>query len=415
MMKEYRRWQIENARQALEIMRVVSISGARQSGKTTLTKQIIDDIGKEDTPYRSLDRLEHLRAAHDHPTDFIDNSGGMLVIDEIQKAPLLMSEIKVAVDNDDRAGQYLITGSANIATLSTINDSLAGRIEHIRLRPLTMGEILGNKPSFLECAFKGKFKRQIKGYDKDKIIDIAFCGGYPEVVKLNDTKSRKRWHRNYLNSLIKRDLVAIEKIRRLDVIQKLTKALFSWSGNYMDKSKMGANLEVSRPTLDAYINALSLLFIFEQVPSWGFSDYEPIKRKSKIFATDSGLMTSILNWERDEMTIDSDKPGKLIETLVFQELSAQIDLDQDYALSQYRDKKGHEIDFLIEKENAGVVGIEVKASKNFSQADFAPLLWFKNNKIKDNTPFRGIVLYTGEETLSLGDGMLAVPIAALWV
>ena len=86
----------------------------------------------------------------------------------------------------------------------------------------------------------------------------------------------------------------------------------------------------------------------------------------------------------------------------------------DYSLYQYRDTKKREIDFLVEKEGEGIIGIEVKASSSISRADFAPQIWFKENIIKDKSPYRGIVLYTGENTLSFGDGMIAVPFAALW-
>jgi predicted AAA+ superfamily ATPase len=337
-----------------------------------------------------------------------------MVIDEIQKVPYLLSEIKLAVDKNNRPGQYLITGSANLQTLATINDSLAGRIKHIRLRPLTVGEILKNKPTFLERAFRGNFPVQIKGYDKDAIFDFAFRGGYPEAVRIKNTKERKEWHRDYINNLINKDLYDIEKIRRLDTISDLVKILAGWSGKFMDKAKIGSTLEISKPTFDIYINALISLFIFERVPPWTKTDYGLAGKKSKIYATDTGLMASLLNWKREDLYLDSDKSGKLMETLVFQEIAAQIDLDSDYSLYQYRDTKKREVDFLIEKEDEGLVGIEVKASRRVSIEDFAPQIWFKENIIKNKTPYHGMVLYTGEDTLSFGNGMLAVPAAALF-
>jgi predicted AAA+ superfamily ATPase len=410
MGREYIRWQTEKTRKALKSRRVIAVSGARQTGKTTLSKQIIKDKGV----YRSLDSEELLKLAKFDPNSFIKNKQGTMVIDEVQKVPSLLSEIKIAVDNNNRPGQYLLTGSANIQSLSTINDSLAGRISHIRLRPLTVGEILGKKPRFLEMAFKGDFPVQIKGFDKDTILDFAFRGGYPEVLRLKSDKERADWHLDYIDSLIKGDLQDIENIRRHDVVRDLIPILFGWSGKFMDKSRIGSGLEVSRQTLDIYINALILMFLFERVPSWIKSDYEIVKRKSKIYATDSGLMASILKWRREDLQLDSDKTGKLIETFVFQELSAQIDLDRDYFLTHYRDTKKREIDFIISKGDEGVVGIEVKSSKSFTQDDFSSLKWFKENIIKEKTAFRGIVLHTGIDTLHFGKDMLAVPMAALW-
>jgi len=411
MNHEYSRWQVKKTQKALENRRVAAISGARQTGKTTLTKQVINKNGI----YRSLDNSALLKAANDDPNEFVKNpASNTMVIDEIQKVPQLMSEIKLAVDKDNRTGQYLITGSTNLQSIAKIDDSLAGRIKHIRLRPLTVGEISGKKPEFLQLLFDGEFPVQIKGYDKDTIFDLAFCGGYPEALRLNDPKDRKEWHKDYLESILKKDLIDIVNIRQLDVIRDLTKILAGWSSKYMDKSKITTSFEVTRPTLEIYINALELLFIFERVLPWVKTDYDLVGKKSKIYMTDTGLMTSLLNWKREDVKLNPDKSGKLMETFVFQELAAQIDLDSDYSLYQYRDTKKREIDFLIEKENESLAGIEVKSSRSISREDFSALIWFRDNLAK-NKPFKGIILYSGEDTLSFGGNMYAVPIAALWM
>jgi predicted AAA+ superfamily ATPase len=409
--REYKRWQVENAQKALKNRRVVSISGARQTGKTTITKQII-----KNGIFRTLDNTALLRAAKRDPNEFVKIQSGKttMVIDEIQKIPALLSEIKLAVDKNNRCGQYLITGSANIQTIASIDDSLAGRIKHIRLRPLSTGEILQKEPLFLKRAFSGKFPIQINGYNKDAIFDLAFRGGYPEVLRIKDIKERRKWHKDYLDSLIKKDLNDVEKIRRLDTVRDLVKILAAWSGKYMDKNKITSSLEISRPTLDIYSNALESLFIFERVMPWIKTDYELAGKRAKIYMTDTGLMSSLLSWKRNDLVLNPDKSGKLIETFVFQELSAQIDLENDCSLYQYRDAKKREIDFLVEKEGEGLIGIEVKASSSVSAEDFSSLLWFRNNLVKGKMPYKGFVMYTGEDTLSFKDGMWAVPIAALW-
>ena len=107
--------------------------------------------------------------------------------------------------------------------------------------------------------------------------------------------------------------------------------------------------------------------------------------------------------------------GKLMETFIFQELAAHVGLDRDYNLYQYRDYKKHEVDFLIERDDGAMVGIEVKAGHSVSREDFTPQIWFRENIIKGKTPYNAIVLYSGEDTLSFGDGLLAVPTASLWM
>ena len=188
----------------------------------------------------------------------------------------------------------------------------------------------------------------------------------------------------------------------------------------MDNAKIGTKMSVTKQTLETYINALEKMFIFEKVPPWIKTDYEYIGRKPKLYATDTGLMAAILGWKQADVlnssdTADTDRAGKLMETFVFQELSAQIDVGHyDYSLRQYREYKQREIDFLIERADGAIVGVEVKASSRISKEDFAPQTWFRENIIKNRIPYRGIVLYTGQDTFSFGDGMHAVPIAALW-
>jgi predicted AAA+ superfamily ATPase len=404
------RWQVECAKEALKEHRVASISGARQTGKTTLAKQVAGKNGV----FRSLDSKAMIAAAKEEPSEFIKNDKGTMIIDEIQKVPQLMNEIKLAVDENRRMGQYLLTGSANIQTVATISDSLAGRITHIRLRPFTIGEMLGKKPDFLKRAFSKDFPIQIRGYDKAKIFDLAFRGGYPEATQKQSEKSRRKWHNDYIDDLINRDLKDIENIKRLDALRSLIKILAGWSGKYMDFDKIGSSMELSRQTLKSYVNALETMFIFESVAPWLKTDYDIVGKKPKFYATDTGLMVSILNWKQDEALKDSDRAGKLMETFVFQELSAQIDLDKyAYSLYQYRDHKKREIDFIVERDDESLIGIEVKAGRNVSKEDFASQIWFRDN-IAKGREYIAYVLYSGEDKLAFGKDLIALPIAALW-
>jgi predicted AAA+ superfamily ATPase len=292
---------------------------------------------------------------------------------------------------------------------------MAGRIKRIRLRPLTVGEFLRRKPQFLERAFSANFPRKISGFDKEHIFDFAFCGGYPEAVKLNTQKDRKEWHKDYIDDLINRDLKDFMNIRRQNELRELVLILAGWSGKFMDMAKMGASMVLSKPTLATYISALESLYLFERVNPFVRTDYERVGKSVKYYANDTGFMTSVLGWKKDSILRDSDRSGKLMETFVFQELAAQIDLDSDYTLFQYRDYKQHEVDFLIERDDGAMVGIEVKSSHSVSKENFAPQIWFRENIIKGKKPYTALILYSGEDTLSFGAGLLAVPTAALWL
>lgn len=155
------------------------------------------------------------------------------------------------------------------------------------------------------------------------------------------------------------------------------------------------------------------LYLCERVPAWVRSDYDRIAKRDKFYITDTGLMSNLLEWHYDDVAFDADRYGKLIETFVFNELKAQIDLNYDYTLYQYRDRENREIDFIIEDSKGDMVGIEVKGGSRVSKDDFKHLKWFKENLVKDKK-FIGIILYSGENTLSFGEDLLAVPTASLW-
>ncbi|MCL2806134.1 MAG: ATP-binding protein [Treponema sp.] len=410
-MAEYSRWRAENVKEALKTRRVVVISGARQTGKTTLAKQITD----KNCIFRPLDVDAIYKSAVDDPTGFVKNDSGTMVIDEVQKVKKLITEIKYAVDNDNRPGQYLLTGSANLNSLPEITESMAGRIKNIRLRPLTQGEILRTPPAFLEKAFTMNFPKQITGYDKKMIFDLAFRGGFPEAVRLNTQKDRKEWHKDYISALLKNDLKDVANINRQNTLIDLISILAAWSGKFMDISPICSSLGLSRQTITSYMNALEALFLFDRVAPWIKTDYDRVGRSHKHYVSDTGFMTAMLGWKQEEILLDVDRCGKLMETFVFQELAAQTDLDSSYSLYQYRDREKREIDFLVERDDGSLLGIEVKASHSVSSQDFAHQKWFRENVLKGKKKFTGLVLYSGDQVLSFGENMLAVPIAALWL
>ena len=409
MAKEYARWQKSSVKHALKIWRVVVISGPRQSGKTTLVKQLF----KKNAGYRTLDDTELLNAALSDPLGFLKHGKGTMIIDEIQKAPKLLPAIKRIVDDNNDPGQFLITGSADIRSLPEVSESLAGRVANIRLKTFTAGEVLERPPAFFEKAFAQAWPIQITGCDKKTVIDLAFRGGYPETIRLS-AADRRSWHLKYVASLLERDLRDITNIRRHEVMADLLHVLAAWSGKLMDTAGICGKLAVSRPTLESYVNALVSMCLFERLGAWVRTDYEKVGRKGKLFAADTGLMASILNWRAEDVMLDSDKSGKVVETFVFNELAAQLGLRDGYKFYHYRDRDNREIDFIIENDRGVLLGVEVKAGSAVSKGDFKHMTWFKRSIVPDKK-FIGIVLYAGENVLPFGPDMYAVPIAALWI
>ena len=412
--KAYPRWQRERVAEALETRRVVLLEGPRQSGKTTLSETFV----REDAVYRSLDESTALKAALDDPQDFVRHGDELMVIDEIQRAPDLLLAIKMDVDRNQGYGRYLLTGSAHIQSLPTVRESLAGRVARITLRQLAMGEISGKPPDFITGAFRGEFStpgpRGDHAPGKKEYIDLAMQGGFPEAVRMGAGRRLRRWHADYLSALVDRDLRDIATIRRKDHLMKLVEVLAAWSSKEADIAKIGAKPALARGTVESYINALESMYLVERVRPWHSNDYNRIVKRDKIFMTDSGFMSSLLKWNSEDVRMDGDMNGKLIETFVFNQLSAILDAsEEDYELHYFRDNVGREVDLLVRNERGEIVGIEVKAGSSVNNSMFKHLDWFKR-ELAGGHAFKGVALYTGEQVLSFGEDRWAVPISSLW-
>lgn len=406
----YKRWQEASINKAIKTRRVILLSGIRQSGKTTLTRSLLAN----NTIYRTLDDVALLDAARNDPKTFVERNGQMMLIDEVQRVPELLLAIKQAVDQDNQPGQYLLTGSSNIQSLSHAKDSLAGRIKNVRLRTLTVGEILGKQPNFLHSAFNNSFPNTRVQHSQKEILELALRGGFPELIAL-EKKEHRAWHRDYIDSIMNRDLQDLASIRNITSMRDLISVLASWSSKFMDVSAIGSKLAITRVTIENYISALEMLYVVEKVLPWVKTDYARVGKQAKVFITDSGLMASILGYDVDNVSLNQDRLGKIFETFVFNELAAQVDVDKNssFGLFHYRDRDKREIDFIIERDDGAMLGIEVKASAVVYAKHFKHLQWFAKTMTKDK-PFVGIVLYSGQEVIPFGKNMWAVPISFLW-
>jgi predicted AAA+ superfamily ATPase len=406
----FSRWQQPLLEMAIKTRRVLILSGPRQCGKTTLAKTLIS----EHVIYRTLDDKSLLEAARNDPNNFVKFQGKTLIIDEVQHAPMLLSAIKIAVDEENRPGQFLLTGSANIQSLPAVNESLAGRISKIRLRPLSQGEILRiPTPLFLKKAFEGILEKPTLTKNREELLLLALQGGFPETLGL-ETRERQRWHRDYFDALLERDLKDIINIRRQHAMKELVRVLAAWSSKFIDLSAIGAGLSIQRATLESYINALEALYLIDRVHPWTKTDYERVGKQDKLFFADCGAMASLLFWHADDLQLDGDRLGKLLETYAYNQLAAHIDTGLgEYVLYHYRDREKREIDFIIERADGALLGIEVKASSSVQNDDFKHMRWFKTHLAKEKK-FTGILLYTGEQLLSFGEGLYAAPFSTLF-
>ena len=401
------RWQEKNLLHGLEVRRGIHLTGARQAGKTTLAEA----LNLNSAIRRSLDKLSQVRAAKSDPELFVRRKAGeTLIIDEIQKAPELLEEIKIKVDHDNSSGQYLLTGSSNLRFLKSVKDSLAGRFGTIRLRTLTVGELNGSAPDFLSQVFNEDFRSTSTGFDKPSLIHAAFMGGYPEPLEFS-RKDKKDWVRNYLDDILTKDIKDITELRKLDSLRAAVIWLLSHTSQLFTIEEFGAKTGLTRETSQTYIAALTALYLFDKVPAWSKSDYDKIGKRPKYITADISLASNMLGWDEDKVLFDEHINGKLAESWAYHEIVSQADISGDYNITHYRDSDKREIDFVIERDDGHCAGIEVKCGSVVGKEDFNHLKWFQTKFNMEQ--FVGIVLYTGNDVLSFGNHMYAVPFANL--
>ena len=247
----FKRFVEHRAEEALSDTPVVLIVGPRRAGKTTLVRK----MGEASRPYVTLDDRTVLEAARADPVGFIRGLD-IAVIDEIQRAPELLLGIKKTVDEDYRPGRFLLTGSANVLTLPRVADSLAGRMETLRMLPLAKAEIGGQKPTFLERLFEGKLQNQRNAIVGDDLVSTVLLGGFPEAIARESERRRQDWARSYLTSILTRDLRDIVDIEKLTELPKFVRLLAEHSGQLVNYSQFGAGINVSHKTGQRYVGLL---------------------------------------------------------------------------------------------------------------------------------------------------------------
>ena len=400
------RWQMSRIQSMMQVRRGVNLTGARQVGKSTLADMLEFSSVKRYTFDDSIVR----GVATGDPHGFVRHAKGeTVVIDETQKVPDILDAVKMVLDKDPSPGQYLLTGSSNLHFAKAVKDSLAGRLGRIRLRPLAFGEIRGGSPDFLRKAFARDFDSFNENLLKRDIIDLAFRGGYPEIQNYSP-EDRSNWFETYLDDLLEKDVKDITEIRKLAELRSVAVWLLARTSQFFTVEELSSKAAISKVTALNYMAALKALYIFDSIPSWTKSDYDFIGKREKWIATDSGLVANILGWEEDEVYMDDTRCGKLIETWVYNQLAAMAEAEGGYSISHYRDNRKREIDFMVERKDGALLGVEVKSGQA-SLDDFKHLKWFAENLAKK--PFTGIVLYSGCQTLRFGEGFYAVPMSAL--
>jgi len=406
----YPRYAEPRLTEALADSPVVLIHGPRQCGKTTLARAVGERMGYA---YVNFDDDVARGAAEADPAGFVADLPEHTSLDEVQRVPALFAALKTAVDRRRVAGRFMLTGSANVLLVPKLADSLAGRMQILRLHPLAQCELARRAPAFLDVLFRGGFKTRQNERLAGQLAERIAAGGYPAALARPTEKRRATWYRDYLEALVQRDVRDLARISALDALPRLLSLAAAQTARLLNVADLAAPFQLSRPTIRDYVTLLERVFLLETLPPWHSNRLSRLVKTPKLHLGDSGLACALLGVDAASLAADRPLLGQLLETFVFQELRRQASWrDEPIGFFHFRDKDGAEVDIVLERGARELVGVEVKASATVTVADFRGM-----RKLREAAGKRfaaGVVLYDGEITASFGDGFFAVPLRALW-
>jgi len=240
-------------------------------------------------PTWSFDDVYLVAASRADPIGFVYRLADKVFLDEIQHVPELFSSIKHAVDSKRIAGRFLLTGSANVLLLPKLSDSLAGRIEIIRLHPLSRCEIESRGNGLLDQLFCGSFAIGSSEKLGSKLAEYVVEGGFPEPLQRSTVRRKRQWYQNYIATLVQRDIRDLARISNLESIPKILELAAGQSAQLLNKQALAAPFQMSRQTVDAYFTLLQNVFLVDVLSPWHSNRSKRLIKTPKVHMSDTGL------------------------------------------------------------------------------------------------------------------------------
>lgn len=404
---------------ALEDRPVTLVTGARQSGKSTLALAVA--AGAHPARYLTLDDPPTLAAAAGDPLGFLAGISGDVVLDEVQLAPELFRPLKAVVDRDRRPGRFLLTGSAQVLLLPRLSESLAGRMEILTLWPLAQREVTGDHGSFVDRAFADEPvsatlpPSAVTGSPTpEDVRRLIVLGGFPEVRTLRDARRRSAWFASYLTTILQRDVRDIANVANRTTMPTLLRLLAARSASLLNVSEVSRSAGIKLTTLNRYLALLEMVYLVQRLPAWAPNLGKRLVKSPKLHFVDSGLAAHLVGLDERGLGAAPQALGALLETFVVNEIQKQLGWAQLQArLFHFRSADRKEVDIVIEDAAGRIVGVEVRATSTPGQADFSGLRALKD--LAGERFVRGIVLHLGDAVLPFGDVLEAAPVAGLWL
>ena len=389
---------------ALRQLPVVVLSGLRQSGKSTLLQ---NEVGlARGHAYRTLDDFATLAAAQSNPESLLESA---TILDEVQRCPELLIALKKSVDEQRRPGRFILSGSANLALLGHVTETLAGRAGYFTLHPMTRRE---QRSATIEEPFLVKFLRSpiLPTGRADPVTEKEILtGGLPPAC-LGTADSVAEWFRGYVQTYVERDVRQLSQITDLVAFRTLAQLAALRTAQVLVISTLARDAKLNAVTAGRYLDLMEASFLIRRLPPFLKNRSSRLVKSPKLYFTDSGLAAHLAGITTLEPGRDDLLRGALFETYVAQNLSALLEAHvPDAQLTFWHEQGRHEVDFVIEMGRQ-VVAIEVKAATRWSDSDLSGLRAFM-----ERTPacFAAVLAYNGREAVRLDERLFAIPFGKL--
>jgi len=350
---------------------VLTLLGPRQSGKTTLVRQLFKDY-----EYQSLEDPDIREIASSDPRGFLGHLSEHAILDEIQRVPNLTSYIQTIVDEPSNTRKFVLTGSNGLLLVDSVTQTLAGRTELFELHPLSVSEISQKHPDY-------------------SLNDFLFNGGYPRIydLELNPTQ----WLKNYFQLYVEKDIRLISNIANLDLFEKFIRLSAGRVGQLINASSLSNEVGVSSPTITGWISALKATFICFTLKPHFRNFNKRIVKTPKLYFYDTGLLCYLLGINSKEQLDIHPLRGNIFENfIVSEQIKKKNNNNEEANFYFWRDQKGHEID-LIEDCSSYLLPTEIKLSATFNK-QFMKNIEFLNNLQEEEMselPNKGYLIYSG--------------------
>ena len=353
---------------------IVSLTGPRQSGKTTLARATFPDYA-----YVNLENLDDRLAAEEDPLRFLrPHSGTGIIVDEVQKVPSLFSYLQGIVDESGEMGKYILTGSQNFLLLEKITQSLAGRVAVCNLLPLGLSELIDAD------LLDGDLNR------------VMFTGGYP--VLFDRQIPAPDYFPSYIQTYIERDVRGISNIGNLSTFQRFVKLCAGRVGQSLNLSNLGTELGINYKTVGSWISILEASYLVFLLQPYHNNFNKRIVKQPKLYFFDSGLLCALLDIQSPEQLDSHYLRGNIFESFIVAEhIKSRLHAGRRPNAFFWRNSTGHEVDLILEAD-AQLFAVEIKSGETLNEDFFKGLRYFKRLSSAPDEHF--YLVYGGDRNLS---------------